>query len=126
MEKLFLPFVLLVWWVSFANPVQASDNISSGEKIPHKTVILRPIKTSGRPNAPSNVNIECTYGMRFISFVFPEGIDSGKVEIFKNEEYFADYVTYSTPHLGIPALIGTFTILLTTDDDRVFQGTLFF
>ncbi len=125
MKKFIVFALLLIFGLSISATMSASDD-NSGVDIPYDTILLHPSRPSGRPNAPSRVYIECTYGIGFINFSFPENIQEVSVEIYNEEESVAGHVTNSFPRLDLPELTGSFTIICMTEDNRVFQGTLIF
>lgn len=92
--------------------------------MPSKTIILRPKEPAGRPNAPSRIQIECSYHDGSLEFSFPENVEAMMVSINNEEQNVIGMVYRDSPIFELPPLSGTFEISCMTDDGRIYYGII--
>lgn len=117
-----LALVLASQWSEASSSTSSKDNTTPVIK----ETILRsnPARKTNRPNAPSRSYIECFYGVGFIEFVMPDGVQTMGVRVFNGVDEYAGTVTANTPWVELPNLSGIYDIECTTDDGRVFSGSI--
>jgi hypothetical protein len=108
---------------AMANPENSeSANVSTN------VVILRPKSLPTRPNAPSRNFIECSYDIGYLNLNLPTGVNYANVSIseISSDIIWEGYVSTDSYTIQIPVLSGEYEIDCTTDDGRVYFGTLIF
>lgn len=89
-----------------------------------RTILHHKKTDNPRPNAPSRVVIECSYGLNFIEFQMPEGANTLSVTVYNDDESFYGVVLKENPVFYTPQLNGEYMVQCVTDDGRVFAGTI--
>lgn len=125
--KILILSVVILCFLGIANKMTAdtsgepkSKDMTSGKK----TVLSLSKKGTARPNALSNIGMECFYGDGFIEFEFPEGVQYLYVKVYDMLFEFEGIVTKDSPTLEIPSHHGEYNIECTTDDGRMFSGII--
>lgn len=124
MRSIIVPLIFAVCSL-LSTAIYASEG-GSDTKVPDKTIVLYDNIPSGRPNAPSRVYIECTYGSGFINFSFPESIQEISVEIYNEDESICGVVTNNFPCMELPDMSGNYNIVCTTENNKIYRGILTF
>ena len=119
-----LKVLLILIVLGMASPTLSVAGNNSGGKVPSETIILRPRKPAGRPNAPSRSQIECSYHNGILEFSFPENVDVMVVELCNEEHSVTETVYRDSPILELPPLCGVFDIRCMTDDGRIYYGMI--
>lgn len=89
--------------------------------------VLRHISSStGRPNAPSMLNIICVYGDGFLQFIFPDNIKWLTYHLYNGTENISGVVSPDNPIAEIPSLHGEYNIECQDDGGRTYVGILYF
>lgn len=101
-----------------------SQGGGSNHTFSETTLRLLPPKDTLRPNAPSRSYIVCLYSEGFIEFTFPDGVQSMEVRIYNGVNEYVGTTTADTPWIELPSLSGIYDIECTTDDGRVFSGSV--
>lgn len=127
MKRVKVYLALLMLSAYFLSSAVANTNECLQGPTLQKVKFLRcKVQPAGRPNAPSRVFIECTYGDGGMEFTFPEGVETLTVQISNEGETLTFVATSEEPRFEIPVLTGEYAIQCTTDDGRVFAGVIEF
>lgn len=125
-----LKFLILGVVFAFSCNIVMADSSSSGntsEKATTKKTVLYASPTGSlRPNAPSRLSMECSYGEEFIEFLLPEGVESLFIRVYDSLFELDGMVTCSNPRFETPNLQGEYSIECITEDGRVFFGIIVF
>lgn len=92
----------------------------------NKVVYLTRKKTNNRPGAPVSGEIVCFLSDDEITFELPANSESA-LAIFANsynDVELAQYVTVDFPSVDITGLSGEYTLTVTTDTGKVFEGVI--
>lgn len=119
-------FLVTVLALVFAFQLSEASTTSSNTTTVIRETILKSnqAKKTNRPNAPSRSYIECFYGEGFVQVVFPDGIQTMTVRVFNGVDEYAGTVTADTTWVELPILSGIYDVECTTDDGRVFSGSV--
>lgn len=113
--------VLALLWSEARSSTSKGDNTTP---IIRETILKHLPSKDNRPNAPSRYYIACFYGESFIEFVFPNGVQTIEVRIYNEIYEYNGTATADTPWIELPSLSGIYDIECTTDDGRVFSGSV--
>ena len=110
----------------FATPALADTNKAElGD-----TTLLRknppPVGGSLRIPANPNIGILCTYGRGWLKLDLPRGVYSATVTLTSATYQWNGLATTEQPYTEIPELEGRYTIILRTDDNQTYSGSIEF
>ena len=80
-----------------------------------------------RPKSPAKIYLVCQYSIGHISLSFPD--DATYMDVSLNDEtgpVWIGTISRTNPETEIPSLLGEYTIICQTDQNQIFEGTLFF
>lgn len=118
----FLALALAIQWSEASSYASSKNNTTP---VIRETILRsNPAKRTNRPNAPSRAYIQCIYGDCFVEFILPDGVQTMEVRIYNGIDEYAGTVTADTPWIEIPNLSGIYDVECTTDDGRIFSGSI--
>ncbi len=108
-----------------SSTIHGEQKLSNNEK--SITTILPRNTPTHRPKSPAKIYLVCQYSIGHISLSFPD--DATYMDVSLNDEtgpVWIGTISRTNPETEIPSLLGEYTIICQTDQNQIFEGTLFF
>ena len=122
--KHLLTFAIMLLALSAPFSIQAVDQVTDSTTIIKKD----PPPKGGRLHIPANpkAGIVCTYGRGWLKLDLPRGVYSATVMLTSATYQWNGLATTDQPYTEIPELEGRYTIILRTDDNQTYSGSIEF
>ena len=108
----------------------APVSIYGADRFTDSIVIIRkdPPPKNGRLHLPANPNagIICTYGRGWLRLELPMGVYQSTVTLTSATYRWEGLATTEQPYTEIPELEGPYTLIIRTDDNQTYSGSIEF